>query len=401
MPPRDIAIAGCGPAGLAAALLLHRDGHRVALYERFETARPVGSGLMIQPTGRAVLRALGLEATTAAAGAPIERLFGLSEPSGRAVLDVRYDALGADAPRGIGIHRAALFHTLHEAVRAEGIPVFTGRPISSSTHTADGRRHVVFADGTHSAPVDLVVDALGTSSPLAPPTGRPLPYGALWATLDWVDDAGFDAEALEQRYERASRMVGVLPIGRTAPDGPRKLAFFWSLRADHLEAWRSAGLAPWKAEAQTLWPRIAPLLAQIDDPAQLTFARYAHRTLPVPTEPGLIHLGDAWHSTSPQLGQGANMALLDAYALALALRQTDTVAAACTRAVALRRAHVRLYQGMSTLFTPVYQSDGTLLPLARDWIAGPLAKIWPLPPLLATIVSGLVGDPLARLGLEG
>ncbi|WP_332119349.1 FAD-dependent oxidoreductase [Azorhizobium caulinodans] len=187
MPPRDIAIAGCGPAGLAAALLLHRDAHRVVLYERFETARPVGSGLMIQPTGRAVLRALGLEATIAAAGAPIERLFGLSEPSGRAVLDVRYDALGADAPRGIGIHRAALFHTLHEAVRAEGIPVFTGRPISTSVRTADGRRHLVFADGTHSAPVDLVVDALGTSSPLAPPTGRPLPYGALWATLDWVD----------------------------------------------------------------------------------------------------------------------------------------------------------------------------------------------------------------------
>jgi hypothetical protein len=62
---------------------------------------------------------------------------------------------------------------------------------------------------------------------------------------------------------------------------------------------------------------------------------------------------------------------------------------------------VRLYQAMSTLFTPVYQSDGTLLPLARDWIAGPLAKVWPLPPLLATIVSGLVGDPLGRLGLKG
>ena len=46
----DIAIAGCGLAGLATALLLHRDGHRVTLFERFDAPRPVGSGLMIQPT---------------------------------------------------------------------------------------------------------------------------------------------------------------------------------------------------------------------------------------------------------------------------------------------------------------------------------------------------------------
>ncbi|HEX8449366.1 MAG TPA: NAD(P)-binding protein, partial [Allosphingosinicella sp.] len=45
----DIGIAGCGVGGLAAALLLARDGHRVRLYERFDAPRPVGSGLMIQP----------------------------------------------------------------------------------------------------------------------------------------------------------------------------------------------------------------------------------------------------------------------------------------------------------------------------------------------------------------
>jgi len=55
----DIAVAGCGPAGLATALLLHRDGYRVTLFERFEAPGPVGSGLMIQPTGLAVLRQLG------------------------------------------------------------------------------------------------------------------------------------------------------------------------------------------------------------------------------------------------------------------------------------------------------------------------------------------------------
>ncbi|MCI1143956.1 FAD-dependent oxidoreductase [Sphingomonas sp. WKB10] len=35
-----IAIAGCGPAGLATALLLHRDGHHVTLFERFDAPAP-------------------------------------------------------------------------------------------------------------------------------------------------------------------------------------------------------------------------------------------------------------------------------------------------------------------------------------------------------------------------
>jgi len=46
-----IAIIGCGPGGLTAALLLKRAGHDVTLYERFSEAKPLGSGFVIQPTG--------------------------------------------------------------------------------------------------------------------------------------------------------------------------------------------------------------------------------------------------------------------------------------------------------------------------------------------------------------
>ncbi|HEX8379586.1 MAG TPA: NAD(P)-binding protein, partial [Allosphingosinicella sp.] len=105
----DIGVAGCGIGGLAAALLLARDGHRVCLYERFDAPRLVGSGLMIQPTGRAVLERLGLAPALDQAAAPIERLLGKAEPSGRVVLDVRYEWLRRPQARGYGVHRAALF----------------------------------------------------------------------------------------------------------------------------------------------------------------------------------------------------------------------------------------------------------------------------------------------------
>ena len=265
---------------------------------------------------------------------------------------------------------------------------------------ADGRRDLVFAQGGRAGPFDLVVDALGTGSALAPKTGRALAYGALWASLDWPADAGFDPAALEQRYVRASTMAGVLPIGLAPGSTKPQAAFFWSLRADRLEAWRDDGLARWKEEVLQLWPATAPLLEQIASPEQLTFARYWHRTLRSPAAPGLVHIGDAWHSTSPQLGQGANMALLDAFALAKALRTESSPSEAARQAIRLRRRHVRLYQGMSALFTPVYQSDSKALPLLRDRIAGPLAGLWPAPAILAAMVSGLIGGPLKRLGLD-
>jgi salicylate hydroxylase len=395
MKPLHIAVAGCGPCGLAAALLLHRAGHQVELFERFESPKPIGSGLMIQPTGMAVLDELGLLSRVLAVGSRVDRLLG--KAAKRTVLDVHYRALRGRETFGIGIHRASLFAVLHEAVGHAGIAIHGGRAITGSERAGE-RRSLRFVDGDTAGPFDLVVDALGTRTPLAPPTGKALAYGALWASLDWPG-APFDNHALEQRYRRASMMAGVLPIGTPPGAASPKAAFFWSLRADRLDDWREAGLPRWKQQVAELWPDCAPLLDQIVDHDQLTFARYAHRTLTAPAEPGLIHIGDAWHSASPQLGQGANMALLDAWALAKGLSEAQDVEKGIARAVALRRRHVRTYQWLTALFTPVYQSDGRLLPLLRDRLVGPLSKLWPATLIQAMMVSGLIADPLTPLGL--
>lgn len=394
----DIAVAGCGPGGLAAALLLHRDGHRVTMFERFDVPRPIGSGLMLQPTGLAVLVKLGLRDAAVSRGARIERLVGQTAAA-RTVLDVRYAALANAGTFGVGIHRAALFGVLHDAVVAEAISVETSRTIAGTTE-GSGKRWLTFADGAQAGPFDLVVDMLGSRTPLTADIGRELAYGALWSTLDWPVDGPFDPHALQQRYRAASVMVGVLPVGTVPGYDTPQAVFFWSLRADRLAGWRAAGLAAWKADVAALWPDTAPLLDQIADPEQLTFARYAHRTLARPGARGLIHLGDAWHSASPQLGQGANMALLDAWALALSLRQQADPDAAIARAVELRRRHVRLYQWLTALFTPVYQSDSRTLPFVRDRLVGPLSKIWPATVIQAAMVSGLVGSPLEPLDLN-
>ncbi|HYW16918.1 MAG TPA: NAD(P)/FAD-dependent oxidoreductase [Allosphingosinicella sp.] len=389
----DVGVAGCGIGGLAAALLLARDGHHVSLYERFDAPRPVGSGLMIQPTGLAVLERLGLASALVEASAPIGRLLGKVEPSGRVVLDVRYEWLRRPGACGFGVHRSTLFDILHRAATASAIPIHTGRTVIGR----EGGR-LRFAGGETSPNHDLIVDALGAGSALAGEPARPLAYGALWASLDWVD--GFDEAALEQRYRAASVMTGVLPVGLAPSGGRRQAAFFWLLRGDRLPDWQARGLEAWKAEVRALWPATAPLLDQIESSDRLTFARYAHRTLREPAGPGLIHIGDSWHSTSPQLGQGANMALLDSWALAMALREEDGLDRALLRAVALRRRHVGLYQALSVLFTPAYQSDSRVLPWIRDRIVPPFGRLWPATRIQAEMVAGTFGGPMERLGLR-
>src|SRR5688500_15390077 len=242
----DIAVAGCGIAGLAAALLLHRQGHAVTLYERFEAPRPLGSGLMIQPTGLAVLTQLGLAEELLTHSAPIARLYGRNT-HGETVLDARYADLAAPGIVGLGVHRASLFGALHDAVLAAGIPIRTGREVAGTELAGTGRR-LLFADADPSPSHDLVIDALGVASPLVPAANGWLPYGALWATLPWPGGGPFRTDWLEQRYERARKMAGVLPTGPRRGSGRNELALIWSLRADALERRREAGLAGGKDE---------------------------------------------------------------------------------------------------------------------------------------------------------
>ena len=393
----EIAIAGCGPAGLAAALLLARAGHHVTLFDRFPEPRPLGSGLMLQPSGMAVLAQLGLARAVLARGAPIERLLGRSA-TGRTVLDARYADLSGPTSLGLGIHRASLFDVLYDAVRATGVTVHPDHAVAGS-HTTAGGRMLQFERQGDLGPFDLVIDALGLHTTLAPECGRMLPYGALWASLPWPEGGPFDRRRLEQRYRAAREMVGVLPTGQRTGRG-EELSLFWSLRGDAHARWLDRGLEAWREEVVALWPDCAELVAQITDPGQLTMARYAHRALPAPAQDRLVHIGDAWHTASPQLGQGANMALLDAMAAARAVELTRDPRAVPDMAIHLRRWHVELYQAATAFFTPLYQSDAEGPAALRDLVFAPASQFWPGKQVQAQIMSGLLGNPLGMLGLD-
>lgn len=331
-------------------------------------------------------------------GARLERLDGRIEGGKRKVLDVRYAALG-NGVHGVAVHRSVLFDLLHEAASEAGALLEPAREIISVEQTGDTAA-LIFADGSRSPKYDLIIDALGVRTPLTTRSNSFLDYGALWANTPFPSADGFDEGVLSQRYRSADISSGVMPIGKMTDGGEALAAFFWTQRADAHQAWRSAPLDQWKEKVLKLWRETEPVLRHLTSHEQFVFAHYAHHTARRPVEGRVVHIGDAWHAASPQLGQGANMALLDAFALSKAIDETNDIDTALAAFLRMRQTHVRLYQTASWLFTPVYQSSLKVVPFLRDVFAEPLSNIPPMPRLLAAMVAGTLGGPLKRLGIR-
>ena len=384
-----VAIVGACTAGMAAALLLARAGHQVTLFEREAEAAPVGAGLLLQPTGVQVLERLGLAAAIRERGARVDRLLGTT-PGGRTVLDLRYADLAPDL-HGIGIHRASLADTLRRAVQAERIALRAGAEVGRVEQDGGGVQVRLRAGGAVER-FDLAVIADGTFSQLRSQIAIPheigvYPWGAWWAILP--DPERRYQGVLRQTYRRASRMLGIMPVGRLpAPvtDPTPYVTLFWSVRRADEAALRARGLAAWQDEVVALAPDAAPLVAHVTRFEQLIFATYADVRMTPWHHDRVVVIGDAAHATSPQLGQGANLALIDALVLAQCMAAQSDAPAALAAYSAARRAHLGYYQWASSVLTPVFQSDARLLPFLRDQLLG-----------IACRLPGVRGQMLATL----
>ena len=195
-------------------------------------------------------------------------------------------------------------------------------------------------------------------------------------------------------------MIGVMPVGTSNRTKRDQVAFFWSLKKSDYAAWQAAGLDAWKAQVRTIWPETESILDQILSAEQMTMALYAHHTMKIPFGDRIVFVGDTAHATSPQLGQGANMALLDAWALGNALDQETVVARALGNYAASRRRHVRGFQLASLLLTPFYQSDSRALAWVRDFTFDTISRLPGCRRIVAGLISGMLGNPLGKIGLE-
>jgi 2-polyprenyl-6-methoxyphenol hydroxylase-like FAD-dependent oxidoreductase len=337
MQEPGIAIIGAGLGGLVLARILQIHGIPSTVYELdvAADARKQGGSLdMHEESGQLALRTAGL----------YEEFRRLTHPQGEAmrVLDKSGTVFINFAPgEGEGgrpeIDRAALRNLLIASLDPGTIA--WGHKLTAAKHLGDGRVELNFAIGS-STTVDLLVGADGTWSKVRPllSDAKPEYCGISYLELHLSD--------VDEHYPDSAALVGPGVFFALSDNkalmahGGRHIHLGASLRVP--QDWTVKGGTDWSnvAAARSVllnafadWSDgLKDLIRNCDDTVipRLIYAlpighSWAHSA-------GATLLGDAAHVMSPYAGEGANLAMLDATELALAIvHHIDDIETALTQ----------------------------------------------------------------------
>ena len=321
MDALNVLIIGGGVGGLTSAIALCRDGHQVDVIEKDPNWSVYGVGIIQQSNVVRAVKQLGILDDYLDAG------FGFDQvevfiPSGQRVAVLQSPRLVEGYPANVGISRRALHKVLGDRSIEAGANVRLGVTVErldddgegvTATFSDDSKKRfdlVIGADGLHSS----------TRAMIFPEGPEPAYTGqAVWRynfvrTPDVVSLCAYEGRV----------GIGLVPLSDTLmymyvttpePDNPR---------------YPREGMAhAMAAKLQGVAPAIQALATQITDDDEVVYKPLYTLFVEGDWHKGRVLLiGDAAHSTTPHLGQGAGMAIEDSLVLAEEIRTHDSVGAA-------------------------------------------------------------------------
>ena len=358
-----IVVAGGGIAGMTAALLLASAGASVRLLEQVAAPAAVGAGILLQPNGLAVLDALGLgEALRRAAWRTPPAA--IRDPTGSVLLELPLPDFGGGLDHGLVLRRSHLYGVLlaavhaHPAIQVElGTQVRWASPDGTVRSCRQGQGESVEA----AISADLVVGADGAASTvraggdfgavaratgarygraLVPGAGHELGWGEYWTPLGLFGTAPLGDDST------------YLYLDATAPPVARALA------QRDLEGFRRewAAALPLATAALAGLGGLDGLL--VNEVVRVDCRRWV--------DGRLVLVGDAAHAMAPNLGQGANSAIVDAVVLAAELAAAQPLPQALGRYAARRRPAVRRVQDAADRLARLSRVAHPVLRWGRD-----------------------------------
>jgi 2-polyprenyl-6-methoxyphenol hydroxylase-like FAD-dependent oxidoreductase len=314
---RHVLIVGGGIAGLALARALAPGGFALEIVEREVAWRPAGAGLYLPGNAVRALHALGLHrrVDSQAVAIPTQRF---CDHRGRVLREIDVSRVWADVGSCLAVARTDLHDALRRSLRH--IPIRMGVTVERLDQT-DGVVSVEFSDGS-SGDYDLVVAADGIDSGV-----RRLTFGAT-ATPRPVGQTGWRFLARRSRDVTSwSVMLGRDAALLVVPTSRDRMYCYCDVLSATDDPTLDQVLGRFAAPDEVIGSRVSEVHAAAIEEVVLDRWVSGH----------VVVVGDAAHATSPNMAQGAAMALEDALVLAACLRGGQPIATALAAFEARRR----------------------------------------------------------------
>ncbi len=361
--------------------------------ERADHHRPIGAGVLLQRSGQEVLQRLGALEKVLARAAPLDELYA-RQLDGRTLIRTRYADFEPGC-RAYGVHRGVLFSALHELVRSHPVEVRASCEITQREVRPDGEVFLIDACGQRHGPFDFVIAADGSRSRLRAACGLRASVTKYAHGTLWIIAPGDGVSGKLLQVVRGNRFLfGLLPLG----DG--LVTMYWGLPLNQFDHLLKRGLDSLKREILRFSPESARVLDMVVDFKQLLLTSYQHVHMPRWYDRWTLFLGDACHAMSPHLGQGINLAMVDAWRFAACLRGATSPQAAFRAFHEAQREYIRYYAGVTYFLSPFFQSDWSILGWGRDLALPLLPRVgWMKRQMLLTVTGMKSGWLKGRLEL--
>ena len=363
MTERRILIVGGGIAGLSLAAALRRADLPCEVVEQTPSWAPVGAGIALSVNAMRVLRSIGVE----------EAFAGRSHRLGEmAITDARGRVLGRSdlktlEPRfgaSLAVHRAVLHDVLLTAAR--DVPLRLGCTVTSleardegvAVRFSDGREDefalVVGADGVHSSVRELVFGRL------------PVVYAGYtcWRLVVSRPESLVRGQEMWGHGQR----FGLVPV-----DAERVYCFAVANAREGEADPEEGRVERFRRRFASFGGPVPEVLARVERSEQLIHNDLGEIRLDAWSAGRVVLVGDAAHAMTPNMGQGAAMALEDGAVLAELLAERRPEPAGLPRLLAdweaRRRSRVDWVQSQSRRIGRVAQWRSPLACSLRNALA--------------------------------
>ncbi len=363
MSQHHFAIIGGGIGGLTLAIAMQRKGFEVKVFENAPVWKPLGAGLGLAGNAIKAFREMGIEQEILAKGRVMKQVY-IKNSRGNDLLS--FDSEEVSRRYGVvnnfTIHRADLHQTLLSLLKPgtvvlnKGCVDFKNESDGVQLFFQDGSQHgadfVIASDGIHSV---FRKKLLPDSEP------RYSGYTCWRGVVSNVPD-DFDWNATSETWGAGSRF-GIVPLANN------RVYWFACVNAKPndpvLKSFSSLDLL--SIFGKFHYP-IPQLLALTKDEELIWGDIIDLKPLKEFAIGNILLMGDAAHATTPNMGQGACMAIEDACVLANLLEQHHNPRNAFSKFESRRITRTTKVVNDSWTLGKVAQWKNPLLVAARNWM---------------------------------